>query len=53
MKVFAVEMKRESYTSLIVEAENEDDAIDQSLKMHDSDGKYVHWSVNEIEEVSP
>jgi len=55
MKTYEVELRRTSYITFTVEAENEDDALDKVWAECDDrpDSDDAVWDVNLIEEVKP
>lgn len=53
MKTYEVELRRTSYITVTVEAENEDDALDKAWGECDTrpDSDDAVWDVNLIEEI--
>jgi hypothetical protein len=54
MKTFEVELRRTSYITLTVEAENEDDAEDKAWAQVEADNVNINdsqWDVESVEEI--
>ena len=52
MKTYEVELRRTSFVTITVEAENEDEAGEKVWSQADgADGKYATWEVESVEEL--